>query len=379
MGSGTDRAVAELAAAHDRLATALYTVDTHPAHALLRGVELRGATAQAWSGVDVAGLWSGFVAVRDVLERLRALGGRSRDADAARILAAPVAVDPLDLPEGLPDLPPAAFLADLDRRCAGVTAVLDRIEAARTALTDRIIELDTAFEAAVAAHHRVGADHTVTTGPLQRRLRQVYGDALADPLTVDEAAWTALRSELTLVVRRLADLAALRTALPARLARLDALLSGLAAAEERAHRAYAAALAKVADPGLADPPDVHDRWKIVVADAVRATDALDLDAWPVLDRRLTEVDRDLTAAVTAAEDRVTAATGLLDRREELRGRLEAYRAKAVRLDRVEEAALVERYRAARDLLWTAPCDLRAATRAVFAYQQALSGAEGSST
>ncbi|MFF5233683.1 hypothetical protein [Dactylosporangium sp. NPDC000521] len=374
MGAGTDRAVADLAAAHDRLAAALYTVDTHPAQ-VLRDVQLHGATAAAWPGADVARLWSGFVAVRDVLEQLRALRGRSRDVTTARILTTPVATDPLD---GLPSLPPAALLADLEQRCAAAVAVLDRIEAARTALTDRIIELDTALEAAVAAHHRVGADHTPTTGPLQQRLRQVYGAALGDPLTIDEAAWTALRDDLTAVVRRLADLAALRTALPARLTRLDTLLDALAAAEQRAHRAYAAAAEKIADPGLPDPPDVHDRFAGEVAAAVRATDALDLDGWPALDRRLTALDRDLTAAVTAAEDRVAAATGLLDRRLELRGRLEAYRAKAVRVDRVEDPVLMSHYQIARDLLWTAPCDLRAATRAVFAYQQALS-TEGKST
>ncbi len=377
MGNATDRDIAGLAAAHDRLATALYAVDVHQTHALLRGVEPRGATARLWSGVDVGRLWSGFVAAGAVLERLRALGGRSRDADAARILAAPVPVEPLD---GLPDLAPAAFLAELERQCAAAAGALDRIGAARAALTDRIIELDTALEAAVAAHHRLGADHTPTTGPLQRRLQQVYAEALHDPLTIDESAWTALRDDLARTVRRLSELAALRTALPARLSRLDMLVDALAAAEQRAREARAAAVAKIADTGLPDPAGVHDRWQAAVADLVRATDALDLDGWPALDRRITALDRDLGLAVTAAEDRAAAATGLLDRREELRGRLEAYRAKAVRLDRVEEPGLAERYRAARDLLWAAPCDLRAATRAVFAYQQALSGAtEGSST
>ncbi|GAB3846234.1 hypothetical protein [Dactylosporangium cerinum] len=234
MKADTDRAVADLAAAHDRLAAALYAVDVHPAQALLRGVDLRGATAQLWSGVDLGRLWAGFVAARDVLDRLRDLTGRTRDADAARILAARVPADPVD---GLPDLSPAAFIAELERQCAATVDVLDRIGAARAALTERLIELDTALEAAVAAHHRLGADHTPTTGPLQQRLQQVYAQAVPDPLTVDETAWTALREELTRTVRQLSELAALRTALPARLTRLDLLLDALAAAEQRAHRA----------------------------------------------------------------------------------------------------------------------------------------------
>jgi hypothetical protein len=48
---------------------------------------------------------------------------------------------------------------------------------------------------------------------------------------------------------------------------------------------------------------------------------------------------------------------------------------AVRRGRAEDEALSARYRQARSLLWTAPCDLPAATRAVAAYQHALSGGE----
>ncbi|HEX6345548.1 hypothetical protein [Umezawaea sp.] len=64
-------------------------------------------------------------------------------------------------------------------------------------------------------------------------------------------------------------------------------------------------------------------------------------------------------------------TGLLDRRTELRGRLEAYRAKATRLGHAEDAALAAVHRAAHDVLFTAPCDLPEATRAVGRYQQAV--------
>ncbi len=64
-------------------------------------------------------------------------------------------------------------------------------------------------------------------------------------------------------------------------------------------------------------------------------------------------------------------TGLLDRRTELRGRLEAYRAKATRLGHAENTALSALHRAAHDVLFTAPCDLPGATRAVGRYQRAV--------
>jgi hypothetical protein len=58
-------------------------------------------------------------------------------------------------------------------------------------------------------------------------------------------------------------------------------------------------------------------------------------------------------------------------RAELRGRLDAYRAKVARLRMAEDPVLIERYDQARRLLWSAPCDLAAADRTVQRYQQAV--------
>src|SRR5207237_464342 len=70
-------------------------------------------------------------------------------------------------------------------------------------------------------------------------------------------------------------------------------------------------------------------------------------------------------------DAERAATALLRRRDELRGLLDAYQAKAARLGAAEDIELAAHYRQASDLLWTAPCDLAAATAAVTRYQQAI--------
>jgi hypothetical protein len=63
--------------------------------------------------------------------------------------------------------------------------------------------------------------------------------------------------------------------------------------------------------------------------------------------------------------------GLPGRRDELRGLLGAYRAKATALGGAEDVALSARYRRAQDLLRTAPCDLAAADQAVRDYQDAV--------
>ena len=65
------------------------------------------------------------------------------------------------------------------------------------------------------------------------------------------------------------------------------------------------------------------------------------------------------------------AAALLDRREELRGLLGAYQAKAARVGGAEDSMLDYSYDRAHNLLWTAPCDLSAAADAVTGYQQAV--------
>ncbi|OLT24043.1 hypothetical protein BJF79_45530 [Actinomadura sp. CNU-125] len=66
---------------------------------------------------------------------------------------------------------------------------------------------------------------------------------------------------------------------------------------------------------------------------------------------------------------------MLERRDELRGRLDAYRVKAARLGLAEDDATAGLYEKARALLWTSPCDLREATVALSEFQRAVAARE----
>jgi hypothetical protein len=79
----------------------------------------------------------------------------------------------------------------------------------------------------------------------------------------------------------------------------------------------------------------------------------------------------LDAALAAAAKVEKLMSGLLERREELRGRLQAYRVRAARRGAAESQPLEAYYQTARELLWTKPCDLAAATRALGVYQKAV--------
>lgn len=218
-----------------------------------------------------------------------------------------------------------------------------------------------------------GQRHTLFTGELLRLLREGIpgGPAL---LTLD-----ALYRELRATLRRRnqpvpscsASASAAHLALAPNPAAgagtvgedgaaLEVALVALAAAEEAAARAYAMAVDRIAEVGLPPPAG---RVAALRARLREGADPASLSA---------EVAGALSAATAARE----AAQGLVERREELRGRLRIYLAMAVRLGVGEHPEVATRYARARDLLWTRPADLRAATRAVLAYQQAVTERQG---
>jgi hypothetical protein len=93
--------------------------------------------------------------------------------------------------------------------------------------------------------------------------------------------------------------------------------------------------------------------------------------WHRLSPLLDSLEEDGDEELLRARDSLTAVTAPLAIRAELRGRLDAYRAKVARLGLAEDPELIERYDHARRLLWSAPCDLAAADRMVLRYQQAV--------
>jgi hypothetical protein len=81
----------------------------------------------------------------------------------------------------------------------------------------------------------------------------------------------------------------------------------------------------------------------------------------------------LAAAIAEAQARFAAP---LEEREDLRGLLGAYQNRAAEKGLAEDAAIDDRYRAAHEVLWSAPCDLITAHALVGQYQQAVRVAVG---
>ncbi|GAA1328337.1 hypothetical protein [Actinocatenispora thailandica] len=386
-----DQRLTAIGAEYDRLAAAMYALDSHPALRWLRAGGATGATAERLADLPqrVSVLWAHFSVAGDLLEAARAARarhGRPTDDDLAELTALlrepMVALDEAGLPADGTGGPVARrlCLVDLipmvlaDAEAAGNR--LAAVQGALTALTDLLSPTADAVDAVATLGTEFGATDLVR--PLTDELDAVRGQALGDPLAgapdgTPTAAVTARLGRLDAAEAaarsRLSGLVALRDDYAGRRAAWTDALTALAEAEHAAAAAYRATAAKIADPGLPPVPAAAERLRGRLANL----DELHRGAaWPALADAVAATEREIAAAADRARELHGAADGLLARREELRGRLTAYRAKAAALGRLEDPEVARRYGAAERLLYTAPCDLPAATRAVYGYQQALS-------
>lgn len=395
-----DWAIVSLVAAYDRVSAAMYELDSHPGLAICRTGGLRGETQQVAADAlaRVGVLWSQFAALGDRLERAKALRAqRSRPGDdelreLTALLRGPavgVGVDGTVLDEVASGLPAARLsLADLARNLeagsAEVALRLTAVDRARTALAALFGPLADGLARARATAASLGGDAlpAADLDRLDERLATAYEAAFADPLTAAPGAagpgpgggpapvagLANLTADLDSATRRLAELGRLRDGYADRAARLRATVDTLAAAEDATRASYAVALKKIANPGLPPAPDSVAALRAHLAQL----DHLHQERrWLRLADELAAAERTAAAGHERATRLREAADGLLARRSELRGRLDAYRAKAARMGLIEHAELSERHRAAQDLLYVSPCDLPSATKAVVAYQAYL--------
>ena len=383
-----DAALARLGAEQDRIGDALIELDGHFGRKLLDGAALSGTTKDRWRAAreQITLLWTHFDAYRTVLDQAR--------DERARWLPDPAKLTDLLTGPAVtlagPPLPPEA------RRLTG-PAHIERL----VGLDELVAEMDTAFTCVVtvlAAADRVwselgpriegclrdlraaeqlsrefqGVD--VRLGGLANAARELSAlreRMRADPLSLsDGAGITRLASEIAEVRAEVEALAALRDTASRRLAQVGALLREIAGVRAEMATACGVVLAKVADGQLPEPtvgPPLDQRWR--AAGELRAQ-----GRWGRLLAVLGELERAAPDELARARAELADLRRPLDERAELRGRLDAYRAKATRQGNGEARDLEQRYERARRLLWAAPCDLAEAATAVASYQRAVTDA-----
>lgn len=368
-----DRALAVLGPAYDRIATAMYELDSHPGLGFLRGTGLTGTTGEIAEDVTLLmnQLWAQFDAFGQQLQVAR----DSRDlAVRGRLLSEPVvALDADGLPlDGTGTAAQQVTLTDLAQRLESATTdlagLLTDVDNAASTVAGQVAALT---DALAKVQGFPDADASAIAAALDQLRRQ----ALADPVEVGRGGAVAeqlrrLAADLDAAKDRMAELSRVRDEFPRLVAELRDAIGQVVAGEDEASQAYAVVRTKIANPGLPEVPAAAAALGQRLSDVERLGQA---GAWGRLPQALAELTKDATEAREYAHRLRTAADGLLDRRTELRGRLDAYRAKAARVGFGEHPELSDRHREAYELLYTSPCDLPAATRAVFRYQQSLAG------
>ena len=373
-------AVAAARDERDSIQANLLDLDGSFGKRLLAGATLTGTTRQRWESAagTLAALWILYQAYSAVIDRAaEALAKRPGQKELAQITALltgpSVEVDRGPAPLARRDLADAGreqlTLATARARMRGAfTKVTEVVSAAEQAWNDVAGTLDAAARDLSGIDALGDQDLGREVAEVQAELDRLRGLLNTDPLgdKVNPAAANRLRDRAAAVAARSADLARLRDGAQQRIAAVTAAAAAAHAAREDAAAACARAAAKItAVPAVpADRTDLTAR--IAALDSLLAA-----GRWTRLSSELDLLERELASATTDFRDTERAVAGLLGRRDELRGLLDAYKAKAGRLGAAEDPGLDARYDQARELLWTAPCDLNAAADAVSNFQQAV--------
>jgi hypothetical protein len=385
--SAAGQAAAAVLAERDAIQANLLELDGGFTRRLLDGATLTGQTRERWDAASatLAGLWETYLAYSAVVDRVAELGvGPHRPAKkdlpeldslltGARVQLASAAV-PLahrNLSDtGVRTVTLTGAVTAMRRSFSEVAEVTSTVETVWAQVNERLDAAEAELNAGQPRAAGLGQEVEAALHDAQASLQAARAAANADPLSlqrggrVDTSAADLVREQVVALTARIAELDRVRSQARRRIDALTAAVSAARAARADAVTAWQRAAQRIAalpplPPGIAEPP----------LDSLAALAGA--GRWAALAAELDQCEGALAAAVKQTEEcERSAATGLANR-DELRGLLGAYKAKAARLGVAEDAGLVACYDQARDLLWTAPCDLTAAAAAVAGYQRAI--------
>jgi hypothetical protein len=386
--------IAGILAERDAIQANLLELDGSFGRRALEGAALSGETRLRWdraSGV-LSGLWETFLAYSAVVDRISVLASarrraRKEQSELAGLLSGgcvQLAAGPLPLANrdlavrGRPPVTLRTAVGAMRRAFAEVIAVTGPAEAVWSAIGAPLDAATAELDRDRLVVAGLGPALESELGAAAAAIAALRSAANADPLALwhdgqaDTAAADQLRAQVAALTDRITQLDQVRR--QAR-ARIDDLAEAAAAARADRGQAVAAwqeATTRVGPlPPLPDAPDALAEPPLPGLSALAAA-----GQWDRLAAELDQVAAQLGQAAARTAELRQAVADALGRREELRGLLGAYKAKAARLGAAEDENLAAPYDEAYGLLWTAPCDLAAAAAAVAAYQRAVRATEG---
>jgi len=383
-----DAEIGRLRRAADTVSTNLLELERDPNRELIEAAGLQGVSAERWTVAtdDLAAVWQWQRRFGAFLEELgKRRGTRARLApDQEAALEAFITGPSIELTRDDVPLAERALLGSatettlctadellqrMSDSFAGVNRTLAAISSAWDTMVTRVrnlrVSLTSARESRIATDDRTARE---TLDALQGRVDILAEVLVLDPLAVSPDDLESIESGVATLQGEIEAARQLRVGFDDRMAKARALLDEILIAVGAADAAHTEVTAKIATASVPDPPKVAmvpvDELDAVESLAVqgRWRDAeIALAAWSAA---ADEVLRDAFACASANRAPV-------ELRNQLRGRLDTYQAKARSLGVIEDARISAMYVAARDALFTAPTDLADAEELVHAYRDAL--------
>lgn len=351
------------------------------------GAGLTGVSAAAWNAVapKAGELWRYFLVLRGTVQEAAELRGTRSGLSREELddLGVRLFTDSVTLPE-VPSALLSTVLIDTSRTVSmdrvvdllsamyeEVATVANRIVRAWETAGPRVAEVEAAVTSLAQDAAQAGVAVPAAADTVRQQLGSLKATLAHDPLAIDDATLGGLARRAGDARVSLRNLIAARDGLAGRLADSRRTLDSLAQGLDEATVLRAEAALKIAGangrlvdlgPLVTDLPGLRARLDGIAAQAAdweRATGELD------------SLDAEVAAFRAAIYRSVTDCRQELDRRNQLRGLLDGYRAKAQAIGRGEDTALSSLYDRARDALYSAPCDVDAAAGLVAAYQRAV--------
>ncbi|WP_262058102.1 hypothetical protein [Streptomyces sp. STR69] len=403
-----DRALARLGAEHEAIETSLLALQDHAGRRLLEGAELTGTTKERWATADasITLLWAYFDAYTDAFHAAQSIRSRRRWSNREDL----VELTELLRGESVTVAGSTTATANAPTLTGGsgklshqfsLSALVDEMNDLYATSLDMVVTSDAVWSALPARIDLLAAElqrtrqlaHSVGVRPgehpagddLERittTLTELRERVISDPLAFwvraqgssapgggrpDTTVYDREARALEEVRREIDAVLTVRQDAEARLVKLRDVLSRADRTLAEARTARGEVLAKIAAtevPVVSGPPTVLQEQLSTAAEYRRHAQ------WHRLSPLLESLEQKAEDELLRARESLTAVTQPLAVRAELRGRLDAYKAKVARHGLAEDPFLIERYDAARRMLWSAPCDLRVAEQAVLRYQHA---------
>ncbi|MFE1379198.1 hypothetical protein ACFW6S_09675 [Streptomyces sp. NPDC058740] len=393
-----DRALARLGAEHKAVEDSLLALQDHAGRRLLEGAELTGTTRDRWQSTErtITLLWTYFDAYTAALHDAREVRARRRWPGREELaeLTDRLRGESVHVSGG------AREQAVLSERFT-LEQLVQRMNELYAASLDVVVTADAVWSALPARIDLLAAElgrtrslaHSVGVRPgehpagdelesITAELTELRSQVVSDPLAFwqpaagssapgggrpDTGRYDRAARALEDIRREIEAVLQVRQDSEDRLLRLRDVLSRADRTLAEARAARGEVLAKIAAsevPAVSGPPTALQERLVAAAEYRRHAQ------WHRLSPLLDALEQEAEDELLRARESLTAVTAPLAVRAELRGRLDAYKAKVARLGAAEDPLLVERYDAARRMLWSAPCDLRAAEQAVLRYQHA---------